>query len=577
MKSILHKSQARNTFTSVFWLTNILTFLILLGFGNFVAAASDAVSVKNKRPNILLIVADDLGYSDLGAYGGEISTPNLNSLATQGGIQLTNFHVAPTCSPTRSMLMSGTYNHLAGLGSMAEWVADNQKDQPGYEGYLNERVVSLPSRLKEAGYATLMTGKWHLGMKPGQGPETQGFEQSYAMLPGAGNHYTDQGLFPFLPVTPYRENGKPVSLPNDFYSTDFYTDKTIEYIDKVIDSSAKPFFAYVAYTSPHWPLQVDKKYSDKYSGRYDKGYENIQNARLQTMSEMNLFTNEIVTTNKSKCYSSWDQLPTEEQKRQARIMEVYAGMVDSLDDNIGKLIQHLKDIGEYDNTFIVFMSDNGADARPEGGLAKESEFMQKNYNNSYENIGAKDSFVSYGGAWAQVSSTPFRLHKGMTTEGGIVAPAIFHYPKGNLQSGVTHEFVSVMDLLPTFLELAEVDPSAITLQSKDTLPVAGKSIVQYLKGKAEKVHQDHLYGFSVHRRQGLQYNDWKIVRLPAPYGNQQWMLFNLKSDPGEVTDLADREPTVLQDMIQRWASFAEETGVIIASADSNTPSECESH
>lgn len=561
-----------NSKTLVSTLKAIL-IVCILGLVNACSSPSDSLTdLKEKRPNILLIVADDLGYSDLGAYGGEIHTPNLDDLAARG-TQFTNFHVAPTCSLTRSMLMSGTYNQLAGLGAMAEWVADNQKDKPGYEGYLNSKVLSLPSRLQESGYATLMAGKWHLGMEPGQGPESQGFEHSFVMLPGAGNHYSDRGLVPFLPVIPYRENGNAVSLPETFYSTDFYTDKTIEYIDKVVDTSAKPFFAYVAYTSPHWPLQVDKKYSDKYIGKYDQGYENIKNARLKKMSDLKLFENEITATNSSACYPKWDQITSVEQKRQARMMEIYAGMVDSLDDNIGKLIQHLKDIGEYDNTIIVFISDNGADARPERGLG-QSEFRTKDYNNSYDNLGSENSFVSYGGAWAQVGSTPFNLHKGMTTEGGILTPAIIHYPKGNLQGGKQHEFLSIMDLLPTFLDLAEVDIIASTLLNKDTLPVTGKSMLPYLKGEADKVHENEVYGFSIFRRQGLQYNEWKIVKTPAPYGNEEWQLYNLKNDAGETQDLALSQVEVLQSMVEKWEKFVDDTGLVVASADANFPGEC---
>jgi arylsulfatase len=536
--------------------------------------ATEAESTLKKRPNILLIVADDLGFSDLGAYGGEIETPNLNKLAQNGGTKFTNFHVAPTCSPTRSMLMSGTYNHRAGLGAMAEWVADNQKDKPGYEGYLNNNIVSLPVLLKDAGYRTFMTGKWHLGMQPEQGPDKRGFDQSFSMIPGAGNHYSDRGLMPFMPVVPYRENGRKVTLPESFYSTDFYTNKAIEYINNSVKTENTPFFGYVAYTSPHWPLQVDKKYSDKYKGDYDQGYESIRKKRLQKMAELGLFANRLEVTKKSSCYPDWQQLSIEERARQAHLMEIYAGMVDSLDENIGKLIQHLKDIGEYDNTFIVFISDNGADARPEGGLGGESDYMQKNYDNTFDNIGTESSFVSYGGAWATVGSTPFKLHKGMTTEGGIRAPAIIHFANGQLKGGIEREFVSVMDLMPTFLELAKVTHPGTSYKKRSVLPIAGKSILPYLKGSAQKVHQNEVYGFSVHRRQGLQYNDWKIVRLPAPYGDEKWKLYNLQDDPSESQNLSINQPQVMKEMLIRWNDFVADTGIVVSAVDARIPGEC---
>ena len=537
-------------------------------------ARDDTKSVVNKPPNILLIVADDLGYSDLGSFGGEIDTPNLDQLASNGGITLTNFHAAPTCSPTRSMIMSGTYNHRAGLGAMAEWTADNQRGQPGYEGYLNDKVVALPALLRDAGYYTFMAGKWHLGMEPEQGPHMRGFVDSFAMLPGAGNHYSDKGLNAHLPVIPYRENGRAVTLPANFYSTTFYTDKAIAYIDKARKSADKPFFGYVAYTAPHWPLQVAARYSDKYRGKYAAGYDGVKRDRLRRMVEAGVLDAKVKPYEGSECNLDWNDLPEEEQKRQARLMEVYAGMVDVLDENIGRLIDHLKAVGEYDNTLIVFMSDNGADARPELGLGGESEFLEKNYDNRFENIGEATSFVSYGGAWAEVGSGPFRLHKGMPTEGGIRVPAIIHLPGDERKAAIRGDFVSVMDLMPTFLEVAGAVHPGKTYKGREVFPAAGKSMLPYLAGEVAAVHDDEPYGFSVHRRQGLQIDQWKIVRLPKPYGDYTWELYDIETDPGETVNLAAELPDVTKKMIQRWEEFASQTGVIVSSASARVPREC---
>ncbi|MBU2979996.1 arylsulfatase [Alteromonas sp. C1M14] len=527
-----------------------------------------------KKPNILLIVADDMGYSDLGVFGSEIQTPNLDALAQDGGVQLTNFHSAPTCSPTRSMLMSGTYNHVAGLGAMAEWMADNQRGQPGYEGYLNDRVAPLPALMKDAGYATFMAGKWHLGMKADQLPNARGFEQSFAMLPGAGNHYSDKGLFPFLPKTPYTENDKPATLPENFYSTTFYTDKAINYIDSVTTKGDKPFFGYVAYTAPHWPLQVDKKYSDKYKGKYDIGYEGIQQQRIERMRQLGLLDDNSTVAADNQCYAKWAQLSADERKQQGRLMEIYAGMVQALDENIGRLIQHLKDTGQFDNTLIVFISDNGADARPEEGLGGEKGFLDENYNNQFENLGKGDSFVSYGGAWARVSNTPFSLHKGMTTEGAIRVPAIMHLPAGLGATGIKDEFMSVMDLLPTFMDIAGAPLPGKTYKNKNVVEVKGESVLPYLLDNNTHLHQDDVYGFSVHRRQGLQFNDWKIVRIPPPFSDGQWQLYNLAKDMGETRNLAKSQPAVLTDMVAKWDAFAKETGIVVSQQDARVPSEC---
>jgi arylsulfatase A-like enzyme len=530
--------------------------------------------IVKKSPNVLLIVADDLGYSDLGSYGGEIETPNLDQLASNGGIKLTNFHAAPTCSPTRSMIMSGTYNHRAGLGAMAEWTAANQRNQPGYEGFLNDKVVALPTLMRDAGYYTFMAGKWHLGMQPEQGPDMRGFDDSFAMLPGAGNHYSDKGLNPDLPTIPYRENGVAVPLPADFYSTTFYTDKAIAYIDKSLQSPDKPFFGYVAYTAPHWPLQVSHRYSDKYRGKYAAGYDSVKRARLQKMIEAGIVDAQVRAYEGSECNPNWDDLTEQERKRQARLMEVYAGMVDALDENIGRLIDHLKAVGEYDNTLIVFMSDNGADARPEGGLGRESEFLEKNYDNRFENIGEETSFVSYGGAWAEVGSVPFRLHKGMPTEGGIRVPAIIHLPGVHREASVMDGFVSVMDIMPTFLDIAGAVHPGETYDGREVFPAVGKSMLPYLAGEVAEVHQDEPYGFSVHMRQGLQINQWKIVRLPKPYGDSTWELYDIEADPGETVNLAAQMPDVTKEMVKNWEKFVSQTGLIVSAPSSRVPREC---
>jgi arylsulfatase A-like enzyme len=550
-----------------------LCLILLVSTQTEVIAGSNGFEGKpSKRPNILLLVADDLGYSDLGSFGGEISTPNLDALA-RNGVKLTNFMVAPSCSPTRSMLMSGTYNHKAGLGAMAEWTAENQRDKPGYEGYLNHRVVALPNLLRDAGYRTFMSGKWHLGMEADQGPDVRGFDDSFVMLPGAGNHYSDKGLFPLLSTIPYRENGKEVKLPKRFYSTEFYTDKAIEYIDKA-QATDEPFFGYVAYTAPHWPLQVPEKYSDNYRGKYDVGYDEIRELRLQNLVKAGIFSPDLVANPGSGCYASWDSLSPEERMRQARTMEIYAGMIDALDENIGRLIGHLESIGELDNTLIMFMSDNGADARPEGGVGRESEFVAKKYDNRFGNLGSKSSFVSYGGAWAEVGSTPFKLHKGSPAEGGIRAPAIVSFPAIGIDKGIRREFTSVMDILPTFLEVAGSQHPGDTYQGRSVLPVTGSSMLPYLKGEANTVHEQPLYGFSVHMNQGLQYGDLKLLRMQMPYGDANWELYNVKNDPGETRNLANDSPDKLQTMIVKWREFQAQTGVIISEPGSRAPSEC---
>lgn len=364
-----------------------------------------------------------------------------------------------------------------------------------------------------------------------------------------------------------------MKLPENFYSTQFYTDKAIEYIDKV-RADDKPFFGYVTYTAPHWPLQVPEKYSGKYRGKYDAGYTTISENRLAKMKKAGVVSAPAKANPGSACYADWDSLSPEERRHQARLMEIYAGMVDALDENIGRLLTHLEEKGELDNTLVMFISDNGADARPAAGLGDEADYVARNFDNSFENWGAASSFVSYGGAWAQVGSTPFKLHKGVPTEGGIRAPAIIHFPGQKLKTGVRHQFGSVMDILPTFLEVAGVEHPGLRYQGRKVLPVVGESMLSYLIGRTETVHDVPLYGFSIHRRQGLQQGKWKIVKLPEPYGDAAWELYDLTADPGETRNLASKYPQTLEQMTKSWKRFAEETGVVVTEAGSRIPGEC---
>ena len=299
----------------------IILFAVLLGC---------SPEKKINKPNILLIVADDMGYSDLGFFGGEISTPNIDALADQG-IAFSSFYTAPTCAPTRAMLLSGNDNHIAGMGSQfrltGEW---------GYEGHLTDRVVTFPQLLRDNGYHTYMTGKWHLGMEEDQSPHVKGFENSFVVLRGAANHYDDQGIFKETPISLYRDNGELAKWPEGEYSTDLYTQKLIEFIDQN-RADQKPFFAMAAYTSPHWPLQVGEEFWKKYEGRYKEGYEILREERLKSLIENNIIPENSTLPPLHKSVKPWDSLSVEEKKIEERKMELYAGMVDNLDFHVGKI------------------------------------------------------------------------------------------------------------------------------------------------------------------------------------------------------------------------------------------------
>jgi arylsulfatase len=460
-------------------LGGLITFLVLA-----VMPAAAAQRDSAQRPNILVIVADDMGFSDLGAFGGEIHTPNLDKLALSG-LRLTQFHTAAACSPTRAMLMSGMDNHPAGLATMIELRTPDQAGQPGYEGYLSKDVASLPEVLRAAGYETIISGKWHLGVEADQDPFRRGFEKSFASLPAGNNHF---GLFPSagsdkkITRFSYTENGKPVThLPEHYYSSDYFTDRMLGFL-QVDGQRQRPFFAYLAFTAPHWPLQAWPSDIAKYKGRYDAGWNALRRERLQRQQQLGLLPPNT-DFNDPPTMVDWNTLTAEQKRYSAREMEVYAAMVDRMDWNIGRVLDYLRKTGEIDNTVIVFFSDNGAEG---GNAAHEIAAVTgiKIPKTPYDKIGTAESLNSYGPHWAQASMAPRRLYKSNATEGGISVPAIIHYPAFAHQGQIDRHFASVMDIMPTLLDMAGVPNPGTHFQGRDVKPIQGKSLVPYLTGKA---------------------------------------------------------------------------------------------
>ncbi len=511
-----------------------------------------------KQPNILLIVADDLGYSDIGAFGGEINTPNLDELASEG-IRLTDFHTAPTCSPTRSMLLSGTDSHQAGLGNMAEVLQPNQKGKPGYEGYLNTAVATLPEVLRDNGYNTYMVGKWHLGRSEDKSPAARGFDKSFALIQGGASHFDDQrAIIGKDPRAIYRDNGKSVDLPKGFFSSDSYTDRMMNYINEDLDQN-KPFFAYVAYTAPHWPLQAPDAYLEKYEGKYEEGYENIRQARLKRMQDLGIIGASVTANTPLTQLPSWNELTDKQRQIEARHMQVYAAMVDNMDHNIGRLLDWLDTKGKLDNTVIMFMSDNGADGNSPEVLPGNKAWFASEFDNSYDNIGRPNSYAWYGAQWGQVSATPFPLFKGFTSQGGLVAPAIVRFPDMEKAGQLNRQFVHVKDVMPTFLELAGIKKVSSPYNGRDVLPIQGISMLPLLRGSEAK---ERVLGWELFGRSAIRKGDWKIRLLEQPYGNGNWQLFNLKADPTETHNLATQEPKKLAELLADWNAYVRDNGVI---------------
>ncbi len=528
-------------------------FLPALVAGILVVALSSCAETPSKeqedrRPNLLLLVADDLGYADLGCYGGDIATPNIDGLAARG-VRFSRFHASPYCAPTRAMLLSGNDNHIAGMG-----VQSLVTEVFGYEGRLSDRIAIMPEVLRTAGYHTYMAGKWHLGMTDEADPHRRGFEHAFALLPGAGNHYDDQGLFRSFPTSPYTEDGQPARWERGRYSTDFYTDKLIEYIERHRDDD-RPFFVYAAYTSPHWPLQVDERYWKKYEGRYDAGYEVLREERLASLKAAGMVPENAVLPPRHPRVADWNSLSPAEQRKEARKMELYAGMVDNLDYNIGRLLQYLDTIGELDNTLIVFMSDNGAAAEDFYYNPVYGPFLQEHFNDAYENMGAPRSFISYGPQWAEAGSAPFRYFKGQVTEGGLIAPMILAGPGVERRGEIHHGLVTLLDIAPSFFEAARaVYPDTLGRQ----FPLKGRSVLELAGGRSEQVH-DSAYVFALEHggRAMLRKGDWKLVHNDPPFREEQFALYHLPDDLGEIRDLKEAEPEKFAELLKEWAVFAE--------------------
>jgi arylsulfatase len=509
-------------------------------------------------------MVDDMGWTDIGSFGSEIGTPNLDDLA-QRGVVFTDFHVSVSCSPTRSMLMSGTDNHLAGLGNMGEMLAPEQRGKPGYEGYLNDRVVSLPEVLRENGYHTYMAGKWHLGHDPDQYPHARGFDQSFSMLLGGASYWSD--MFGMLAVheevAEYVLNEKKLdALPDDFYATRNYADFLMDSIRRN-RGDGKPFLAYLAFTTPHDPMHVPEPWRSQYRGAYDDGYEALKEKRAAEAKQRGVVPGGAQTPARHQTVKAWKSLSKEQQALDARGMEVYAGMVTNMDYHFGRVVNFLKDIGEYENTVIVFLSDNGpnpwyTDDYP--GNAG-SEFIAQ-FDNSIENLGNPMSHYAYGSGWGSASSGPLDLFKMTVGEGGIRSPLIVSGPgvKGSRQ---VDSFSYVTDIMPTILDMAGVEHPK-TFRDREVEAMRGHSIKGVLSGAKKSVYaEDEFVGGEMQNGKWMRQGDFKAVSVPPPYGSGKWQLFNLADDPGETKNLADKDPDMLKRLVEAWDDYAADVGVVL--------------
>lgn len=505
---------------------------------------------QNKvKPNIILIMSDDMGYSDIGCYGGEIQTPNLDKLASKG-IRFTQFYNTARCCPTRASLLSGLYPHQAGIGLMTNPSEDPKGydfELPGYRGFLNKNCMTIPEVLKQAGYTTMMTGKWHLGMNgKDQWPLQRGFDKYYGILDGACNYFE-----PRYPRGITSGNDTVSIHDPNFYSADAFTENAIRFIHESHTSNPdKPFFLYLAYNSPHWPLQAPKESIDKYRGKYNTGWNTIRLERYKRMIKMGIIDPSWELSNQDS--KDWDSLSAGTKKEMELRREIYAAQVDRMDQNIGRLYHYLEQNKLVDNTIILFIDDNGACA--EGGELGGGPSRQLETKEGY--------FLTYGKSWANASNTPFRLYKHWIHEGGISSPLIVHWPNGikkEDEGTLVHQYGFLPDIMATFIELAEAK-YPVEYEGNKIQPFEGVSLLPLIKGKRLPVHTKPIF-WEHEGNKAVRLGKYKLVMAWDENKPEKWELYDIEKDRTEMHDLAVLLPEIASKMKKMWEDWAKRSMV----------------
>lgn len=529
------------------------------------AALLISTPVWAKRPNIVVMLADDWGFSDVGAFGSEIQTPNLNQLA-QTGVRFSNFHVSASCSPTRSMLLTGVDNHLNGVGNMRETIPQSHVGRAGYLSVLNQSVVTVSSLLQDSGYRTYAAGKWHVGKEPHNLPPARGFDRSLVMGDSGSDNWETGKLYMDLTDRVYwYDNGQETKMPKEFYSSEFYISKTLEYL-KADAKSEKPFFAYIAFQANHIPVQAPQSFIDKYKGRYDAGWDVLRNERRNKAISLGLMPADSKMANLPSTHVAWNSLSPADKAYQARRMEVYAAMAEAMDFHIGRLIAHLKETGEFDQTVFMFLSDNGAEASDPYAVAVGRWWLDRHYSRDIDRLGSKGAFSIIGPNWASAATSPLNSYKFFAGEGGIRVPLIISgvpkMPKSannRVHASLTH----VTDIVPTLLDLASVQHPGNQYKGKRIYPLSGHSLIPVISGDATRVRgQDEILGYELSGNQALFKGDYKLLSNLAPVGDGKWHLFNIVKDPGETQDLQNELPDLFLSMQADYAKWAKANGVL---------------
>lgn len=504
----------------------------------------------DNRPNIILIMVDDMGYSDLGIYGSEINTPNLDKLAREG-LRLREFYNNSICAPTRASLLTGQYQHKAGVGYF-----DVNLGLPAYQGFLNKESLTLGEVLRSGGYSTLMSGKWHVGADSLHWPTQRGFDRFYGILKGGANYFSTKpmamGGVGGYPVTLLKNNVRQYPADDSYYFTDEIGNNATEFLTEQ-NKENKPFFLYLAFTAPHWPLQAKPEDIAKYRGKFDDGWDALRIKRLEKLRENSIITPTQTIAARDPEVPEWNKLTWDEKDFWKKKMEVYAAMVDNMDQNVGKVLNKLKELEKDENTLIVFISDNGA----QGGFNTYNPLRRGSVANTGP-IGTSGSFDYQEQNWAYLSNTPLRQYKNNMHEGGFSSPFIAWFPSkvkaGRIDKGTGH----LIDLAPTFYELAGINYPK-ELNGIKANPLAGKSLLPVLFGNASEVNRGEPIFWERAGNRAVRDGKWKIV---STFPSYKWELYDIENDRGETKDLSNIHPEIVNKLSTSYNEWAESTGVV---------------
>lgn len=524
------------------------TAAALIGFPLLQVTGCIQVPVPNPgQPNIVLILADDMGYSDIGCFGSEIRTPNLNRLASQG-IRMTRFYNASRSCPTRASLLTGLYQHQAGVGDMVKDLG-----YPSYQGYLNNQCVTIAEALKLNGYNTYMSGKWHVGSGPENLPGKRGFDRYFGLIDGAGSYFNKVAYKANQPAPRWMLDDEDFNAPDSgFYLTNAIADYAISFLNEEAGKE-EPFFLYLAFTSPHWPLHALPEDIAKYRGKYIKGWEQLRQERYDRMLSIGILDESMKLSPRDADSPAWETLSDKEKDMWDLRMAVYAAMIDRMDQNIGRVLKQLEIIGELDNTIVLFLSDNGG--------CHEALTTQKKVSGLYGQAGGPDSFDSYEIPWANVSNTPFRMFKHWVYEGGISTPFIAWYPGIIPYGQIIRQAGHITDIMPTLMDISG-STYPLVYKGNRILTNEGTSLFRALKGK--KFRRQNPIFWEHQGNRAVAKGKWKIV---SSYDTRtkkfnKWELYNIKKDRSELNDLSTVNPARLSRMNKLYEKWAARAGVV---------------